>query len=67
MIPVNKSGLEGSIAPDDLSPNASYYIAQTLPGSNIRFVQYVAKPKPLVIKSEPELVEPHQLTEPKIT
>ena len=65
MIPVNKSGLEGGVA-NDLSPNASYYIATTLPGSNVRFVQYVVKPKPkpLVIKSEPELVEPHQLTEP---
>ena len=60
MIPINKPGLEY----DDLSPNASYYIAQTLPGSRVRFVQYVVKPKPLVIKSEPELVEPHQLTEP---
>lgn len=63
MTPVKKSGSEDYIV-DDLAPNASYYIAQTLPGSNIRFIQYVVKPKPLVIKSEPELVEPHQLTEP---
>lgn len=40
MIPVNRSGPAGYIV-DDLSPNASYYIAQTLPGSNVRFVQYV--------------------------
>ena len=63
MTPVEKTGLGGAID-NYLSPNASYYIATTLPGSNVRFIQYVVKPKPLVIKGEPELVEPHQLTEP---
>ena len=40
MIPINKVGVD-----NNLSKNASYYIATTLPGSNVRFIQYVVKAK----------------------